>query len=144
MTATIIKRNCEGIKTIHRGRQYKNGLAHGYKAVALIDNALVDLVDLRVSYTSSGTAYACVWMHQPKNPAVGILESEWSSGSGSAGGYGYDKGSAAADTAIRAAGVKLSESINGRGAAAVREAVQAVGEALAAGTWPVYVVEMYA
>lgn len=144
MEAIIIKRNCEGIKTSHRDRQYKNGLAHGYKAVALIDNALVDLVDLRVSYTSSGTAYACVWMYQPKNPAVGILESGWSSGSGSAGGYGYDKGSAAADTAIRAAGVKLTEDINGRGASAIREAVLAIGEALAAGSWPVFVVEMYA
>lgn len=144
MNATIIKRNCEGIKTSHRDHQYKNGLAHGYKAVALIDNALVDLVDLRVSYTSRGTAYACVWLYQPVNLDAGIPASGWSNGSGSAGGYGYDKGSAAADTAIRAAGVQLSESINGRGAAAVREAVQAVGEALAAGSWPVFVVEMYA
>ena len=54
------------------------------------------------------------------------------------------KGSAAADTAIRAAGVKLTEDINGRGASAIREAVLAIGEALAAGSWPVFVVEMYA
>ena len=144
MTATIIKRNCGGIRTIHRDRQYKNGLAHGYKAISFINGEPVDLVDLRISYTSSGTAYACVWLYQPVNFDAGIPASGWSTGSGSAGGYGYDKGSAAADTAIRAAGVQLSESINGRGAAAVREAVQAVGEALAAGTWPVYVVEMYA
>lgn len=144
MKATIIKRNCEGIKTTHRDRQYRNGLAHGYKAIAIIKGEAVDLVDLRISYTSSGTAYACVWLYQPINPGAGIPGSGWSTGSGSAGGYGYDKGSAAADTAIRAAGVQLSEGINGRGASAVREAVQAVGEALAAGTWPVYVVEMYA
>ena len=144
MTATIIKRNCEGIRTTHRDRQYKNGLAHGYKAIAIIKGEAVDLVDLRISYTSGGTAYACIWLYQPVNFDAGVMGSGWSNGSGSAGGYGYDKGSAAAATAIRSAGVQLSEDIDGRGASAVREAVKAVGEALAAGTWPVYVVEMYA
>lgn len=144
MNAKIEYLRCN-INSTHRDRQYKNGLAHGYKAVTVgPDGELINLVDLRVSYTSSGTAYACVWLYRPKNEAAGIVHGDWSSGSGRAGGYGYDKGSAAAAYALRAAGVVLSEDIDGRGSQVVREAVQAVGDALAAGSGPVYVVEMYA
>lgn len=135
MNATIIKENVEGIRHQHRERQEKNGLHHGYKAVAIKDGKMIDLVDLRIAYTSGGTPYACIWLHSPTTHM-------WSHGSGTASGYGYHKASAAVDTAISNAGVRLSESINGRGDAAIREAVDAIGVALEPNA-PVYVVEMH-
>jgi hypothetical protein len=50
------------------------------------------------------------------------------SGSGWAGGYGYDKESAALDDAIRNAGITLSRSISGTGEC--RQALEAVARAL--------------
>lgn len=125
--------NVEGIRGTIRDRIYKNGLDHGYKAVTLQGGELRELVDLRTAFTSGGTAYACIWVHG---------NNFWNSGSGSAGGYGYDKPSAAAEAAIRAAGVHLDHNISGMGNGAIMEAVKAIGEALADS--PVFVVEMYA
>ena len=65
MNATMIKQNAEGIRLSHREREEKNGLARGYKAVYMDAGKLVDLVDLRIAFTSSGTPYACVWCYQP-------------------------------------------------------------------------------
>lgn len=48
---------------------------------------------------------------------------------GHAGGYGYHKASAALDAAISNAGIGLSESINGRGESAMREALLTIGRA---------------
>ena len=68
----------------------------------------------------------------------------WNSGSGTAGGYGYHKGSAAVDSAFRAAGIKFNSEIGGCGWERVKDAVQAAGEMLIDNSAPVYVVEMYA
>lgn len=134
MTATIINKNANGIKGIHRDRQAKNGLHHGYKAVTIIDGKMVELVDLRISYSTQGTPYACIWLRYG-----GV----YNSGSGTATGYGYHKASAAAGAAIRSAGVTLSDDIDGRGDAIIYDAVLAIGEALC-NSHPVYVVEVYA
>lgn len=47
-------------------------------------------------------------------------------GTGKAGGYGYDKQSAALQDAIESAGVKLDTAIDGRGSSASREALEAI------------------
>ena len=49
-------------------------------------------------------------------------------GSGSAGGYGYHRASAAAGEAITNAGFKLSESINGAGDTAIEDALCAIAQ----------------
>lgn len=134
MIATIIKKNVDGIRRIHRERQEKNGLHHGYKAISIKGGKMIELVDLRISYSQQGNPYACIWL---------TCNGMHSSGSGTATGYGYHKASAAAESAIRSAGVSLSESIGGVGDAAIREAVLAIGNALC-NNGNVYVVEMYA
>lgn len=54
----------------------------------------------------------------------------YGSGSGSAGGYGYHKDSAALASALRSAGVELSKSISGVGESAMREALHALARTL--------------
>ena len=90
---------------------------------------MIELVDLRIGATAS-TAYACVWFKS---------FNKWAYGSGKAGGYGYDKGSAAAEAAFRAAGM-VTSGFGGTGCN--REAVKAAGEYLSNGK-PVFVVEFY-
>lgn len=55
------------------------------------------------------------------------------SGHGYAGGYGYHKASAAAQTAIRSAGITLSAPIDGRGDSAIEGALGAIARALGFG-----------
>jgi len=70
---------------------------------------------------SASTVYACVWVHGNGYSL---------SGRGKASGYGYHKESVAIDEAIVSAGIKLSESINGAGDAAIEEALIAITRAL--------------
>lgn len=111
------------------------------------------IAELRI-YWAGSTAYACLWVNaqqSPKCPACGeawetqqttcpkcldqrtprtVAESMHTSGSGKAGGYGYDKPSAAAAEAIRTAGFDLSEDIAGVGETAIREAMKALAAAV--------------
>ncbi len=134
MTATITRTGVYEIRATDRARQEKNKLSHGYKAITIKDGRAVDLVDLRIAYSSNGTAYACIWIHS---------NDVCNSASGNASGCGYDKASWAAGVAISRAGIQLDESIEGRGNTSVFAAVQAIGEAVSDGA-PVYTVEMYA
>lgn len=146
MKAIITAENVEAIRTSDRDRQYKNGLDHGYKAVMIQGKELESLVEIRIGSTASA-AYACAWLYSPKvkdKEDHTVKPSFWNSGSGRAGGYGYHRPSAAAAEALSRAGVKLSEDIGGRGDQAIRDAVEAVGKALAPKGSRVYVVEMYA
>ncbi len=79
-----------------------------------------EAVTLRIYYTEA-RAYCCVWLH-------GF--DLWQKGAAYAGGYGYHRGSAAAAYALQNVGVKLSESIDGCGDSAIRNAVEAVTRAL--------------
>jgi len=76
-----------------------NGKAHrkekGYAGTYLIIDANLDVkLDLRIYWTEA-RCYACVWFNG-------------ASGSGYAGGWGYEKTSAAAEAAFRCAGLKIS------------------------------------
>lgn len=89
------------------------------REIAAIDlDAGREIVTLRL-YGTPARSYACVWISERK-------ANIYANGSGMAGGYGYHRMSAAADTALRAAGVTLSEDIDGRGDDAMRAAVKAV------------------
>lgn len=118
----------ENMNVYIRDQEAKH-LCKGYKAVTFDGEKMVELVDLRIGATAS-TAYACVWFNGEK---------KWAYGSGKAGGYGYDKGSAAAESAFHAAGM-VTSGFGGTGCN--REAVQAAGEYLSNGK-PVFVVEFY-
>lgn len=142
--ATMVKENVSGIKLSHREREEKSGLSRGYKAVYISNGELVDLVDLRIAFSSSGTPYSYVWVYVPGEFTDNEMGGIWSNGSGTASGYGYHKGSAAVESAFRAAGIRFNEEIGGRGWEAVKSAVQACGEMVVKNSAPVYIVEMYA
>ena len=78
---------------------------------------------------SSSVVYCSVWIH-------GREYGNETSGTGSAGGYGYHKASAAFDLALSSAGVKLVQSIHGAGDYAVTEAMRAVAKAVGYGRCP--------
>jgi hypothetical protein len=71
------------------------------------------------AYGTQAMNYCCLWVNDGKRHA---------SGSGSAGGYGYHRTSAAVNEAIRAAGIKLDKDIGGVGDSAIEEAAQAIAE----------------
>lgn len=72
--------------------------------------------------SKASTVYAAVTYHN-NSGASGY-------GVGQAGGYGYDRQSAAISIALESAGVTLSESIAGRGDGMVRDALIALTRAL--------------
>lgn len=69
--------------------------------------------------SNASVVYCSVWIN-----CCGYMIS----GHGQAGGYGYDKTSAALGDALESAGVVLNRSINGSGQ--TREALEAIAEAL--------------
>lgn len=69
---------------------------------------------------SATTVYCNVWIHG----------NTWTSGHGQAGGGGYHKQSSALEAALNSAGVKLSQSIDGRGDGAMQSALAAIVEAM--------------
>jgi hypothetical protein len=71
--------------------------------------------------TPSGSNHAAVWIH--------TKDGRHTSGTGSAGGYGYHRPSAAVQFALDAAGVKLAQPIDGVGDGAIREAIEAITRA---------------
>lgn len=129
MIATIIN-SADGINTAHRR---ENSYAGGYIALAVTPEGVRECVDLKL-YSTDARSYACAWLYYP---------GFYSSGSGMAGGYGYHRASAAAGRALRAAGVSLDEDIDGRGDGAVRDAVEAIAQAMFPGC-PVHVVRAHA
>jgi len=91
-------------------------------------------VEIRLYWPGQTTCYACMWTHGPN-------AGDCRNGSGSAGGYGYDKTSSAAGEAIQRAGIDLSSPIAGRGDSAVREAIKAICSAM--GHETVHIIHTY-
>jgi hypothetical protein len=125
MLATFNPTSKTKYTTSHRKEK---GFAGAYIAVTPGGKVVAEL---RI-YWPASTAYACFWVH---NPQINT------SGSGSAGGYGYCKESAAAGEALRNAGFTLSENISGVGRDAIRAAVLAV--AVAAGYPDAFVIHSH-
>lgn len=76
---------------------------------------------LHLLYGTGARHTACLWVSHA---------GDYRRGSGSAGGCGYHRKSAAAAEAFRNAGVELSQDIDGRGEEAMREAMMALAAAL--------------
>lgn len=74
--------------------------------------------------------YCSIWYYGNK---------QWGAGHGQAGGWGYHKDSAALDSAIRSAGIKLDKDISGVGNSAMREALTAIANKL--GYRKIFIVE---
>lgn len=102
----------EGLKSSHRKDK-------GFdKAYVAIDRNGASIVEVR-TYWPANDVYACLWVH---------YDGIYASGSGRAGGYGYDKRSAAVDSAFRAAGIDCTHF---HGTGMERLAVEALGRYLA-------------
>lgn len=109
----------DGLKRSHKKDN------HFYQELAVIANLKGNIctpVILRY-YGTGAVNYACLWINDN-------YHSTWCSGSGSAGGYGYNRESAAAAEAIETAGFTLDQNISGVGETAVKEALTAIAAKL--------------
>ena len=119
MTATFAAQKVKNFNINHRK---DNGFKAQWSAVVYDceKNTMHEPVVLR-SYQTESRDYCCLWVFGPEL---------YRSGSGWAGGGNYHRASAAACEAIYNAGIELSEPINGRGDSAIREAVEAIADAI--------------
>ena len=130
MKADISKANDTGKFSV--GNYREKELYYGYKCVRKEDGRAI--VDLRLYASRSdkyGRKYAIIW-------------TKGGNGKGYAGGYGYDKKSAAVGSAISDAGIRLSECIDGVGEEAIRSALSAIMEAYGYAPEAWILVEFYA
>ncbi len=107
-----------------RSHRKENNSFYEYSAIVKTENGFKCPVTIRLYYTSTGGSNtAAFWIN---DSASGTHLSA----TGSAGGGGYHRPSAAAAEAIRKTGIVLSEDISGRGDSAIETAVKAVAVAL--------------
>lgn len=117
MKATLLNTS----KGINRNYRKENGFYGEYMILSVNSAGGIDKkVSLRL-YSTQAKNYACIWISG---------NGEMLSGSGSAGGYGYNRMSAACSDAILNAGFKLDTSIAGVGESAVKEALLAIAETM--------------
>ena len=86
-------------------------------------------------YTTKATTYACVWIRSSE-------KNVYISGGGKATGYGDHKASAAVDSALADAGIKLDNGIKGMGDAAIRDVLHKIAEQLSDDA--IYILEAHA
>lgn len=99
----------------------------GYKA---LDKDFNEIVDCRFYCTKSGNVSCCIWVHGY----------EHFSATGKAGGWGYEKKSAALQEALDNAGLKLNYNIHSTGE--IRKPLEAIGK-WASKKRTIHIVEMY-
>jgi len=117
---------------INNGKHYINkALIKCYIVVAKVNGQYVKYVEpvtVRV-WKNKGAerVYASIW----------VQHTTLCAGTGFAGGYGYEKTSAAIGRAIKSAGIRIKSSetgldadIGGRGDSAIRDALEAIAKAL--------------
>ena len=95
---------------------------HFMEEYTLITSDLRTPIILRI-YGTNAMNYACVWILDNK-------KNIYCNGSGSAGGYGYHRPSAAVSEALTKAGIELSCRISGRGDTAIENAIKSIGTKL--------------
>lgn len=110
----------------------ENHFCNQYTAVVFNGKSAYDAVTLRL-YATEAKHYCCLWINDNCSWVKAARDSYYRLGSGSAGGYGYHRASAAAQEAIYNAGIELSEDIDGRGDYAIEEAVRSIAEAMWSG-----------
>jgi hypothetical protein len=117
-----MKANISNLRETTKSLKFRDReLIHGYK---VLDGRSV-IIDVRL-YMSRSSAASVVYC------ALWIQASPYGRGAGKAGGYGYDKNSAAVGYAIDDAGITLDKDIDGRGEYAIIEALEAIAQALGA------------
>ena len=100
-----------------------------YELIGIADNKGISLAKIRwyMGRSSSAmTVYCYVFVHSHAMPVEHNMS--WATGSGTAGGGGYCKQSAAFYEAISDAGIKFDEEIHGRGLSVVEEALEAIAK----------------
>lgn len=73
-------------------------------------------------YCTNAASRCCIWIHS--------TDAAWRSGGAMAGGYGYHRPSAALESALEKAGVKLSQPIRGRGESAMVATLLAIARTM--------------
>lgn len=123
--AALVEAYKADARDTYAGKNYghEKETVSAYSVVARTAKGMTEAVTCRVYMgrsRDSSQVYATVWLHGKEYCG---------SGSGQAGGYGYHKESAAVDTALAMAGVKLSRSVSGTGEteAALKAAARALG-----------------
>ena len=127
-----MKANLENLAlfdNLHRFRKEKGF----YRQAAVIDSQDGAAVVVARWYwpgrDGSSPCYCCVWIHGNRRYSC----RHDGSGAGKAGGGGYHKSSAALSHALDAAGVELSDPIDGRGESAEDAALLAVARSVVVG-----------
>ena len=103
-----------------------------YHVAGMLNGEFVSILTANVYMSRSGDGaspvYCALWVHAP-----GVC---YTSGKGTASGYGYHKTSAAIDAALTSAGIELTDSktgkvvtIDGVGDSAIEDAFTAIGKA---------------
>ena len=103
-----------------------------YHVAGMLNGELVSILTAYIYMSRSGDGashvYCALWVHAP-----GVC---YTSGKGTASGYGYHKTSAAIDAALTSAGIELIDiktgelvTIDGVGDSAIEEAFTAIGKA---------------
>jgi hypothetical protein len=110
-----------------RAHRKENNFLNEFCLISLEKGDFETPVTLRIYGTNSKNS-ACIWIGGIFAGFDGYYIS--ASGSGSAGGYGYHRPSAAAAKAFESAGVKLPFSIDGRGDSAIVDALTALAKHL--------------
>lgn len=119
--ATLLADSPNKFSTSHRkeGKCFFNSLlVISLAAKPWRDGRLDPEITLRL-YGTGNKNFACLW-----------ISGQDRRGSGSAGGCGYHRPSAAAQEAINNAGIALAQPIDGRGEEAMRDALLAIAKAL--------------
>ena len=108
------------LENFNKNHRKENHFMEQYTALVLTKDGTREAVTLRV-YGTRAMNYVCLWFNNGD---------QWAAGTGSAGGYGYHRPSAAAAEAFTKAGVELSDRIQGCGDEAIRDAVEALAKKL--------------
>jgi hypothetical protein len=119
ITATLPAEDVSNARNMSCEKELVNRLI----SIAYIDGEFRQVVDARFYMgrsANSSKVYCSIWVSYPDH---------WTSGHGTASGYGYHKESAALDSAIESAGIKLDARIDGVGDSAMREAIEAITRA---------------
>jgi hypothetical protein len=109
-----------------KAHRRENNFLNEFCLISFEKGEFKEVATLRV-YGTNAKNYACLWIGGEFKGYAGYISA---SGSGSAGGYGYHRPSAAAADAFKSAGVGLPFDISGRGESAINDALNALAKHL--------------
>lgn len=98
----------------------------------LYEIAIMAIMAIMADYTVKNPVIIRIYGTQARNYSAIWAKGNgvYKSGTGTAGGYGYHRPSAAAQEAIYNAGITLDEDIGGLGDRAIKEAAEAIAKAI--------------